>query len=59
LVWHSTRHEFISRTAEQTKDPLLTQQRARHRDMETTGGYFHARDEAIWNAAAALNRRRA
>jgi len=58
LVWHTTRHEFISRLAENTKDPVLTQEIARHRDLETTQGYFHTRRDRQLAAAAGLDRRR-
>lgn len=54
LVWHTTRHEFISRVAENTGDPVLTQEVARHRDLETTQGYFHARQDRRYAAAGGL-----
>jgi integrase len=57
LVWHTTRHEFISRHAENTGDPVLTQELARHRNLETTQGYFHARSSRILQAALRLERR--
>ena len=56
LVWHTTRHEFISRVAENTGDPVLTQAIARHRDLTTTQGYFHARSSRKLAAAVGLNR---
>jgi integrase len=56
LVWHTTRHEFISRVAENTGDPVLTQEIARHKDLETTQGYFHARHVRKLEAAVGLNR---
>ena len=45
LVWHSLRHEFCSRTAENTGDPVIAQELARHKDLRTTQGYLHARKE--------------
>ena len=57
LVWHTTRHEFVSRHAENTGDPVLTQQLARHKDLRTTQGYFHARQSRLLNAAVRLNRK--
>jgi hypothetical protein len=54
LVWHQIRHEYISRVGEQTKDPMLTQELARHRDFETTQGYMTQRDETKARAAAGL-----
>ena len=56
LVWHTTRHEFISRVAENTNDPVLTKEVARHRQLATTQGYFHARQDRRYAAAAGLNR---
>jgi site-specific recombinase XerD len=56
LVWHTTRHGFISRVAEDTKDPVLTQEVARHRNLETTQGYFHARRDRRYAAVAGLGR---
>lgn len=43
VVWHSLRHEFCSRTAENTGDPVIAQELARHKDLRTTQGYLHAR----------------
>jgi integrase len=57
LVWHTTRHEFVSRHAENTGDPVLTQQLARHRDLRTTQGYFHVRESRLLKAAVRLNRK--
>ena len=57
VTWHTIRHEFISRLAELTKDPVLTQQLARHKDLETTQGYFHTRRSRQLAAAAGLERR--
>lgn len=56
LTWHTTRHEYISRLAEKTGDPVLTQSLARHQELETTQGYFHARRERQLAAAASLHR---
>jgi hypothetical protein len=58
LVWHTIRHEFISRLAELTKDPVLTQELARHRRLETTQRYFHTRRDRQIAAAASLDRKR-
>jgi integrase len=57
LVWHTTRHEFVSRHAENTGDPVLTQQLARHKDLRTTQGYFHVRESRLLKAAVRLNRK--
>jgi len=57
LVWHTARHEFISRTAENTKDPVLTQEIARLKDLETARIYIHTRDDRKLAAAIGLNRR--
>jgi integrase len=38
LVWHTLRHEFCSRTAENTGDPVVAQELARHKDLRTTQG---------------------
>jgi len=57
LVWHTARHEYISRVAEQTGDPVLAQELARHKDLETTRLYFHARRGRQLAAAAGLSRR--
>jgi len=57
LVWHTARHEFISRTAENTGDPVLTQEIARLKDLETARIYMHARDDRKLSAAIGLNRR--
>jgi integrase len=57
LVWHTTRHEFISRTAENTGDPVMTQEIARLKDLETARIYMHARDDRKLAAAIGLNRR--
>ena len=55
LVWHTTRHEFISRVAENTGDPVLTQELARHKDAKTTGLYTKAREYRKLAAAAGLS----
>jgi site-specific recombinase XerD len=39
LVWQTLRHEFCSRTAENTGDPVVAQELARHKDLRTTQGY--------------------
>ena len=57
LVWHTLRHEFCSRTAENTGDPVVAQELARHKDLRTTQGYLHARRSRVLAAAVALNRR--
>jgi site-specific recombinase XerD len=57
LVWHSIRHEFISRLAELTRDPVLVQKLARHRQLQTTTLYFHTRRDRELAAAASLERR--
>ena len=57
LVWHTTRHEFISRTAENTGDPVMTQEIARLKDLETARIYMHSRDDRKLAAAIGLNRR--
>ena len=56
LVWHTTRHEFVSRHAENTGDPVLTQHLARHKDLRTTQAYFHVRNSRVLKAAVRLNR---
>jgi len=35
LVWHAPRHEFCSRTAENTGDPVVAQELARNKDLRT------------------------
>jgi integrase len=57
LTWHTIRHEFISRTIENTGDPVVTQKLARHKDGRTTQRYLHARDSHLLEAAVRLNRR--
>lgn len=58
LVWHTIRHEYISRLAELTKDPVLVQALARHKRLETTQLYFHTRRDRQIAAAATLERHR-
>jgi integrase len=57
LVWHTLRHEFCSRTAENTGDPVVAQELARHKDLRTTQGYLHPRLSRVLAAAARLNRK--
>ena len=57
LTWHTIRHEFISRTLENTGDPVVAQELAGHKDLRTTQGYLHARRARVWSAAARLSRR--
>jgi integrase len=57
LTWHTIRHEFVSRTLENTGDPVIAQELARHKDLRTTQGYLHARRARVWSAAARLNQR--
>lgn len=56
MVWHTLRHEYISRLAETTGDPVLTQELARHKDLETTQKYFQARGSRRLLAAVGLSR---
>jgi site-specific recombinase XerC len=58
LVWHTTRHEFISRIAETTKDTVLAREIARHADLATTQLYFHTRRSRQLAAAAWLSRQK-
>lgn len=55
VVWHSIRHEFISRIAELTKDPMLTMELARHQNLETTQLYMKAREGRMLSAAAGVS----
>ena len=57
LVWHTLRHEFCSRTAENTGDPVVAQELARHKDLRTTQGYLHPRRARVLAAAVGLNRK--
>src|SRR5438034_124254 len=49
LTWHTIRHEFISRTLENTGDPAVAQELARHKDCGrhwdtcTRGGHASGR----------------
>ena len=57
LTWHTTRHEFISRVAETTKNPKDAQEAARHKRLETTQRYMHyAAGPANGRMAHGLNR---
>ena len=58
VVWHSLRHEFCSRTAENTGDPVVAQELARHKDLRTTQGYLHARRARVLAGAVSLDRSR-
>jgi len=57
LVWHTLRHEFCSRTAENTGDPVVTQELARHKDLRTTQGYLNPRLSRVLEAAVRLDRK--
>jgi integrase len=57
IVWHTLRHEFCSRTAENTGDPVVAQELARHKDLQTTQGYLHPRRARVLTAAVRLNRK--
>jgi integrase len=57
IVWHTLRHEFCSRTAENTGDPVVAQELARHKDLKTTQGYLHPRQARVLAAAVRLNRK--
>jgi integrase len=57
IVWHTLRHEFCSRTAENTGDPVVAQELARHKDLRTTQGYLHPRQARVLAAAVRLNRK--
>lgn len=56
LVWHTVRHEYISRVVENEGDPLVAQQLARHKDLETTRGYMHTHRHRLLSAAVGLHR---
>ena len=56
-MWHTLRHEFCSRTAENTGDPVVAQELARHKDLRTTQGYLHPRLSRVLAAAVRLNRK--
>ena len=57
VVWHTLRHEFCSRTAENTGDPVVAQELARHKDLRTTQGYLHPRQARVLAAAVRLDRK--
>jgi integrase len=57
VVWHTLRHEFCSRAAENTGDPVVAQELARHKDLRTTQGYLHPRLARVLAAATGLNRK--
>jgi integrase len=58
IVWHTTRHEGISRALEASGgDILVAQQYARHRDRRTTEGYTHVRPERVLATVARLGNR--
>jgi integrase len=57
VVWHTLRHEFCSRTAENTGDPVVAQELARHKDLRTTQSYLHPRLSRVLAAAVRLNRK--
>jgi site-specific recombinase XerD len=57
-VWHTTRHEFISRVGESQADPNVTQELSRIKDFKTVKGYLHTRRERLLAAAAGLERGR-
>lgn len=58
VVWHTIRHEFVSRALEQADgDPLVAQEMARHKDLRTTTGYLHARRHRVLATAVRLGRR--
>lgn len=52
LVWHSLRHEFISRVAESTEDVNAARELARHADIRTTQRYMHTSRERLFSIAA-------
>jgi integrase len=55
VTWHTARHEYISRLAE---DPTVAdttlQELARHADFDTTRGYITVRNGPKWAAVAGL-----
>jgi len=58
IVWHTIRHEFVSRALEQADgDPVVAQEMARHKDLRTTTGYLHARRHRVLTTAVRLRRR--
>ena len=58
VVWHTLRHEFCSRTAENSGDPVVAQELARHKDLRTTQGYLHARRARVLAGGVSLDRSR-
>jgi len=59
LVWHTTRHEYCSRIAEQSNGNAITIQEAgRFKDLKTAQIYIHVRNEQVQAASAVVNRRR-
>jgi hypothetical protein len=46
-----------TRTLENTGDPAMARELARHKDLRTTQGHLHARRARVWSAAARLNRK--
>ena len=57
-VWHTVRHEFVSRTLENSGSPRVAQAMARHKDGRTTQGYLHARESGVLEAAVRLDQTR-
>ena len=58
LVWHTTRHEYCSRIAEQSNGNATTIQEAgRFKDLKTAQIYIHVRNEQVQAASAVVNRR--
>jgi integrase len=58
LVWHTIRHEFVSRALEKADgDPVVAQEMARHKDLRTTTGYLHARRRRVLATAVRMSRR--
>lgn len=58
LVWHTTRHEYISRISEQVSgDTTQIMDAARVADVKTAKLYTHTRNERRYAAAAGLGRR--
>ncbi|MPY89599.1 MAG: tyrosine-type recombinase/integrase [Luteitalea sp.] len=51
LVWHSLRHEAISRYAEHTPNTFEVKELARHKDVRTTERYCHARKARLKEVA--------
>lgn len=57
LVWHTARHEFISRAVETSSDPMLAKTLSRIKNMKTLQGYMHERRDRLYAAAAGLSGR--